>query len=141
MTKIYKKKKVMQAGYFENDFHHATNNIAIGDSGLLSGYLYTNVTQEDPTINLVLTIINHKNRSNNGKTNFPILNYQSNRRITPLNDWNNLKYFTASFFTFFFFGIEGHLSTTNELKKEKMLLEAQGKWELLYYLKRLDNSI
>lgn len=76
---------------------------------------------------LVLAIINYKNRSNNDNTNFPILIYQNNGCVTPLNDWNNPEYFTVSFSTFFLFGIEGHLSTINGLEKEKMLIKAWGK--------------
>lgn len=62
---------------FENDLHHIANHIKIGDSGLLSGYLYTNVddTRENSTIKFVSAITNHKNISNNDKTNSPIFTY------------------------------------------------------------------
>lgn len=78
----------MKADNFENDLYHATNNTGIGNSDLLSCYLYTNIdnTQKHSIIKLVLAITNHKNKSNNNNTNFPILTYQKNRCITSLNE-------------------------------------------------------
>lgn len=111
----------MEADNFENNLHHTANNIEIGDLGLLSSCLYINVNniQEYPTMKLVLAISNDKNRSNNDKINSLILTYQNYGRITPLNNWDNQKYFTACFPTFILFKIGNHLSTTNGLKKRK----------------------
>lgn len=110
---------------FENDLHYAINNVEIGDSGLLSGCLYTDVddTWEHPTMKLVSAITNHKNKSNNNFADFPILRYKNGGRVIFLNDWENSEYFTASFPTIFLFGIEGHISTTHGSRKKRMPLE------------------
>ena len=95
----------LEVGNFENNLYHAANNIRIGNSGLLSGCLYIDVnnTREHPTIKLVLAITSHKNRSYNDNTNSPIWIYENNESVTPLNNWNNPKYFRISFRTFFSF--------------------------------------
>lgn len=118
----------LEAGNFENDLHHTANNARIGDSDLLSGCLYTDVndTQEHPTMKLVSAITNYKSRSNNDNTNSLILTYQNNGYVTPLNDWDNPEYFTASFPTLSPFGIGGHLSTANSPKKEKNAIRGVG---------------
>lgn len=109
----------------KNDLYHVASNAGIGDLGLLNSYLYSNINKiyKYLTMILVLAITNEKNRSNHDKTKFLILTYQNNKCITPLNDWDYLKYFIAFFSISFFFDIAGYLSTTNGLKKEKILLE------------------
>lgn len=78
----------MKVDNFENDFYHVVNNTRIGNLGLLSGYLYTNVndSQVHLTLKLVLAITNHNSRSNNNNINSSILTYQNNKRVTLLND-------------------------------------------------------
>lgn len=81
----------MEADNFENNFYHIASNAEIGDLGLLSSCLYTNInnTQEYSIMKLVLAIINYKNRSNNDKINSLIFTYQNNKYITLLNNWDN----------------------------------------------------
>lgn len=78
----------MEAKNFENDFYHAVNSARIGDSGLLSGCLYTNGddTQEHPIIKLVLAITNYKRKYINEDNNLPILTDKNNGRVIPLNN-------------------------------------------------------
>lgn len=73
---------------FKKDLHHIVHNEEISDSGLLSGcfYIDANDTWEHPTIKLVSTIINYKNKSNKDYADSPILIYKNSRCIILLNN-------------------------------------------------------
>lgn len=85
-------------------------------------YADINNIWEHPTINFVLAITNHKNKSISSNTDSPIFTYKNKKRVALLNDWENSKYFTTSFPIFFSFNIEGHISIIQGLKKERMSL-------------------
>ncbi len=120
---------VLEMENFENNLHHTVSNTRIGDSDLLSGYLYTNTddTQKHPTMKLVSVITNHKRKSNNEDANIPIFIYKNSGRVVLLNDWENLEYFTVFFLSPFPFGIGGHVSIICDSKEGNISLELCGK--------------
>ncbi len=128
----------METKNFENDLHHAMSNAGISDFGLLSDCLYIDAddTREYLTMKLVSAITNYKRKSNNEDANTPILTYKNSGRVVPLNDWENLKYFMASFSSLFSFGIGGHISRIRGSKKGNIPLKLRGKWALLHHLWR-----
>lgn len=88
---------------FDNNLHHAINNIKISDFDLLSICLYIDIddTCKRFIIKFVLAITNHKNKLNNNYTDSLIFTYQNRGRIIFLNDWENPEYFMTSFSTIF----------------------------------------
>lgn len=110
---------------FENNLHHAINNVGIGDLSLLNGCLYTNIDdiQKHSTMKLVSIITNHKRKSINKNNNLSILIYKNNGYVILLNNWENPKYFIAFFLSFFSFDIGGHVSIVYNPKKGNILLE------------------
>lgn len=109
---------------FKNNLHYTVNNARISDFGILSNCLYINTDniEEYLIIKLVLTICNHKKKSNQD-VNILILTYKNPICIISLNNWNNPEYFIAFLPSLFFFDTRSHISITNSSRKYKILLK------------------
>lgn len=110
----------MKIDNFENNLHHAVNNLGIGDSSLLSGYLYIDMddTGKHFIIKLILAIINDEKNPNNIYIDALILTYTNHDHSVPWNNSDTSEFFTVFFPTLFLFRIRGHISIIFGLKKE-----------------------
>lgn len=121
---------------YENVLHHAVDDAELNDDRILSGRLYTDAddNRTHPTLKLVSALTNYKNNEKAGEeVDLPFLTYTNKGNLTPLNDWDNPNYFTASFLTLFPFGIGGHITPTEHPRKAKVSLKAWGKWALSHH--------
>ena len=65
--------------------------------------------------------------------NIPLVTYQSQGHATPLNDWEDLFFFTAAFPTLFPFGTGGHLCGA---RKTSLSIQTWAKWALNHHSRR-----
>lgn len=99
----------------KNDLHYAIGFADINKSGILSGYIYTNVNESRHNLyfKLISAIHNFCNNNSaedhNNKTSLVIsYNLYGNRK--PFNDWDNLDFFLITFFILFLYKDGGHIT-------------------------------
>ena len=79
-----------------------------------------------PITKLVSALVNYKDLEIkiNPVSEIPILIYQNKGYIKLLNDWDNLNFFTATLFILFLFGIGGHLTKKDTLRRIYISLQS-----------------
>lgn len=97
----------LEADNFKKKLYYAIDADSQNDLGCLSGGLYTDADNilEYSTTKLILTLANHKDSNIliDPASEAQVLMYQNRGYIKPLNNWNNLDFFTIAFPTLFFF--------------------------------------
>lgn len=97
---------------FENNLDAVIAETKIEVDQLHSGCVYSNIDNEtqNATLKLLSATDNIKSETTPTQDNaVPVIIFYSQRRLIPLNDWENPFYFPTAFLTLFFFGNDGHL--------------------------------
>ncbi len=119
-------------GNFENDLDAAIAGTGIEGDHINSGCIYSDINdqRQNPTLRLLSAVANiQATVSTRDQPTSTTISYRSSGQLVPLNDWEDLHYFTSAFPCLFPFGTGGHL----EQRKGPMSLEAWAKWTLQHH--------
>lgn len=99
----------------ENDLYYAIRFTGINESGIMSGYIYTNVniSRQNSYVKLIFTIYNLSNENtaedHNAESKL-IINYNLYSDGKPLNYLDNPEFFPIAFPTLFSYRDGGHIA-------------------------------
>lgn len=118
----------------KNDLYHPIDSAENNDSRILNSCIYSNVNKlrQNQYLKLIFAINNFSNkhsRIDEEDKTLPIITYSDYGHSKPLNDWDNLDFFSFAFLALFFYGDGGYITP----RLIKVSLHAWAKWALLHH--------